>query len=259
MEHMKQNVKKLAIASVATAICAASANASLTITDLNFTNVGGSGTPPTEGQRDVSQLIDGSGVTLNGLGQQIVEPSNPNGNQSNLLQQTGGLLIDLGSVQNVGALQIFNFNDQTGNSDFGPASFDFYFTSNLSAVSGAPGALQVADLSLFTQLADDQALQVNTVSGPVGGTVDALGETFTFGSISAADQATIGDQTGVVDQLSATSISARYLFLDDLNGTDSFSGRVGFAEIQVFGAVPEPSSTVLLGLGGLAFLLHRRK
>lgn len=49
----------------------------------------------------------------------------------------------------------------------------------------------------------------------------------------------------------------RYVKFTDINGPGDGS-LIGFSEIR-FTALPEPSSTALLGLGGAALMLRRRR
>jgi hypothetical protein len=67
-----------------------------------------------------------------------------------------------------------------------------------------------------------------------------------FGPSSAQTQ-TFTTQTGVT-----------HIQLNNFTALDS-GNRVGFGEIRFGEAVPEPSTTALLGLGGLALILRRRK
>ena len=51
-----------------------------------------------------------------------------------------------------------------------------------------------------------------------------------------------------------------HIRLTDINNAgDPGDPYVGFSEIRFGGAVPEPTTTALLGLGGLALILRRRK
>ena len=80
----------------------------------------------------------------------------------------------------------------------------------------------------------------------------------TFGSLVIFDQSGLALGLGTPATLSlGSTINAQYVrveMTDNQGGID----RVGLGEVK-FIAVPEPSSTALLGLGGLALLLRRRK
>jgi hypothetical protein len=81
----------------------------------------------------------------------------------------------------------------------------------------------------------------------IGGT-----QTMTDGSGAANDVVALG------------GITARYIaleFTSKLSGstTAGANQRIGFAEVAFTRVVPEPSSTALLGLGGLALILRRRR
>ena len=60
---------------------------------------------------------------------------------------------------------------------------------------------------------------------------------------------------------SLSPITARYVLIDQMTQfTTNTSDYVGIGEIRFTGsAVPEPTTTALLGLGGLALILRRRK
>jgi hypothetical protein len=207
---------------------------------ISWTNVGGSGSPVPDGtgeggNRDESGLVNFNNITA-GPPQTHGATIN-DGSNSNLTQQTGGLLIDLGSPMSLGAMQIWNFNlaSFTG---FGSTRFDLYVSTDPSAVALVAGQLQVADLSKFSQVTN------NTPLALAPGAAGYLGETFLFGG---PDQlpSIVGDHNGTIDTLFPTPISARYVFLNDLFGNTQFGGRLGFSEIQFFQAVPEPSTIAI--------------
>ena len=71
-------------------------------------------------------------------------------------------------------------------------------------------------------------------------------------------EAVFADREG--ELLTYTSVSARYvLFEVNANHSGGADNLVAVAEVRFIDAVPEPSTTALLGLGGLALILRRRK
>lgn len=71
---------------------------------------------------------------------------------------------------------------------------------------------------------------------------------------------TDGGNGAIAHTTGSTATNARYVQLA-FDGTPTVGDKWGLTEISIDGvaAVPEPSSTALLGLGGLALLLRRRK
>lgn len=224
---------------------------------ISWTNVGGSGSPAPEGYsfntaRAEIHLVDGSGISTSGGF--LVHARADNNAASNLTQQTGGLLIDLGANYQIGTLQIWGFNYDP----FSPASFDLYYTTDTSAVSLVGGQIQVSDLAKFTQLTN------NTALAQASGADGYLGETYTFGSGTTPNY--LGDYSGGAQSLSGSAITTRYLFLNDLTGSAAWGGRMGLSEIQVYtfaAAVPEPSTYAAifgaLALGAVAMVRLRRR
>jgi hypothetical protein len=66
------------------------------------------------------------------------------------------------------------------------------------------------------------------------------------------------DSKGAGELLTYTSVSARYV-LFEVTANHGDGSYVGMSEVRFISAVPEPTTTALLGLGGLALILRRRK
>jgi hypothetical protein len=64
---------------------------------------------------------------------------------------------------------------------------------------------------------------------------------------------------GAGELLTYTSVSARYVLFEVTDNHPNGDQFVGMSEVRFIEAVPEPSTTALLGLGGLALILRRRK
>lgn len=106
-------------------------------------------------------------------------------------------------------------------------SFDLKYATDPAAVTLVDGTkLEVADISKFTSVTNDTPLP----GAPRNAAY--LGETYTCGN--ALVPANLGDQSGVVDSLSAGAITARYIFLDDMVGVTTFGGRIGLSEIRFY-------------------------
>jgi len=158
----------------------------------------------------------------------------------------GWVIMDLGEDYNVDDMHLWN-GGQIGTGAM--KDFNLYFSAE-----GA-GAI------------------IPATQGPTGGN-DA--DDYTFG-VAAWTQVggteTLGDGTGATGTgggkladgvFSLGGATARYVALEMMsrhNGNvDPANGRIGFAEAGfVVSPVPEPSSTALLGLGGLALIFRRRK
>jgi hypothetical protein len=196
-------------------------------------------------------LIDGSGLQTGGLWAHLV---GDNFVASNLTQRQGGLVIDLGAVYSIGTMQIWALNDWGYFGNFSPSTFSLRVSKDPGAVSVVGGQLQVADLSRFARISTATPLARATHLDTY------LGQTYSFGA--GTMPGTLGDADGVVQRLSSTPLNARYIFLDDLEGSPAFGGRLGLSEIQFHtftSAVPEPSLYAMC-LAGLCLLgaLRRR-
>ncbi|MEM9345936.1 MAG: PEP-CTERM sorting domain-containing protein [Planctomycetota bacterium] len=200
------------------------------------------------GVRDEIYMYDGSGLTLVG-GKLTTSNGGANNTSSNVTSSTGGLLIDLGDTYELNLMQLWGFNRGVGH--FGPTRFDFRVATDPSAVQVVGGSLLVNDISKFTTIVDDQAATAPSESAGY------LGETYTFDNFDETTITNLGDNDGSVDNLGTGTVTARYVFLDDLQGVGDFGGRTGLFEFQFYG-VPEPGSLALLSLGGLCVLRRRR-
>ena len=171
-----------------------------------------------------------------------------NGGSANVGNGPGIALytIDLGSPQFIDSVNIFssgggadsNRQDQTftiyGHNDALAFDPSFMFTGddivfNVASLDGIPAFLDAITTSL-------------TVIGSVDEQHTLLTDTFGASTIAAGDQ-----------QFQFISIAA------DAQGTAGGGESTIFTEFDVIQGVPEPSSALLLGLTGMAFLVRRRK
>ncbi|MEM1397865.1 MAG: PEP-CTERM sorting domain-containing protein [Pseudomonadota bacterium] len=270
MFHSALFASASAVASLVLIMPASAAITLNTITAVNAFSreVDGSGDPASEAQRGPmnaisgvlgDDLVDGASDNNNffqeiGSDNLVFNQFNPNGNSWNLLQQTGGILIDLGAVYDVNAMSAW-FN-------IGGSTFDLWVAGD--------GSVPV-DTSTMTQLINDQAWTNQATfdsHGQLfifdGGTFD--GETADF-YIDSETGLFVGNETGNefnanaerVD-LTNTSVTARYVLINDLTGIPNFGGRVGLDQVRFYGdIVPEPASfgVIVIGIGLLSTRRHR--
>jgi hypothetical protein len=127
---------------------------------ISWTNVGGAGSPTPENSpfinvREESRLIDGSGLSS---GTYLEHSVGDNYVNSNLTQQTGGLLIDLGATFQLGIMQIWSLNDSGVFGNFSPETFNLYASNDSNAVTVADGQIQVSNLSKFTMISRESLI-----------------------------------------------------------------------------------------------------
>jgi hypothetical protein len=158
-------------------------------------------------------------------------------------QQNGGLMIDLGAVYAIDALQIWNFNlqgnDASGNplTNYGPTSFNLYVSAVGNSWPAGAAAMQ------------EVALNVALNRAPA--TAGYLGETYLFGE-DIVPPTVWGDHDGSRTLVNDTAVTARYLFLGNLQGTASAGGHVGLSEVQIAGRLVGTPNLVLREGDGVA-------
>jgi hypothetical protein len=132
------------------------------------------------------------------------------------------LIFDLGSVMDIDQALIWNHN-QSGFTRLGVDTMTVSATATGTSVGDASG------------WAGDTVISLNEASGVSGETAQTAGLSF----------------EGVR--------FIRFTDFDNFSTTgESYAGTVGLSEVR-FVTLPEPSSTALLGLGGLALVLRRKR
>lgn len=178
-------------------------------------------------------------------------------------------VADLSGGLNVGALEVYFLDTPAGLSLISGVSVldsTTPFSGNFAAsnaidgivgIGGGNGEFATAGTGGFLEL-DLGSLQ--TVGGfdffdriTTGEATSSFSLTFSEDETFDANDVT-QTFTGGTQSAEFEGIDARYVRYEQLSG----AGNGGVAEIQFY-AVPEPSSTALLGLGGLALILRRRK
>lgn len=149
---------------------------------------------------------------------------------------------DLGTFDNSDTLSITNGSILTFKSDGGNVT-GAELQWRVYATGDAPGSFQTVSINF-------QANATNT---------DLGGQTFS----GSGDQEWRGLATGSVDLMAATSGNDDYtveiFYRSTTSDGDRFSNNGGDNFKATFTVVPEPSSFALLGLGGLALIMRRRK
>jgi hypothetical protein len=182
----------------------------------------------TQSEIDTGASIPGTWPTVS-----VVKTDNwlayPN---ANIVVADQWIVFDLGDTYNVEEIHVWNYWDVGSNPSQGVDDVDMLFATTLT--SGAFGS--VASLADYSG-----SVSLNFAEQTADGSFQGAGELVSLGSTK----------------------SARYVLLDVQTnhgyGTPA-SGRVGLGEIRFTGtAVPEPTITALLGLGGLALILRRRR
>ena len=222
---------------------------------INGTDDAGTTDLSENSNRKIHNLLDDTGISGSPLSQssQLSDPTAAYWNTQSISSRGNlGILIDLGAVHTLDAMQLFGYNiaDFGGFGDRTPGSFTIWTATALSAVTTASGALLVSDIAQFAQQGTSQGM-----SDP--GNTATFGETFLFGGASQPSE--VGGTTHVV---TTSLVQARYVFLRGLTPIETNPADlniVGLGEMQFYGTlVPEPSMAVLASLAGLGLAFWRR-
>jgi len=187
-----------------------------------------------------TRAVNGSGLTgdEHSTGNQINWWSNNITADATHVLANQWIQFDLGDSYVLSTVQVWN-NNQTsagGLQNSGINQLDIYFSSALTD----PGDPEGAGAGNWTLWKEDAIFTIAT------GANDYTG----------FDMAT---DTGVNTALPTTAVRWVRFEVDSVfSDNATYPGSVGLAEIQ-FTAVPEPSTTALLGLAGLSLILRRRR
>ena len=172
-----------------------------------------------------------------------------NAGQLEPAQQDGAVVIDLGAVYEIDALQVWNFN-LTGNDgsgtpyvNYGPTSF------TLSAIASGDTLPPTWPASAEVKDAAGQPLTLSLATAP--GTAGYKGETYLFNGASQPGDVADRDGTGEA-VTSETPVVGRYLLLGNLTGTAAGGGHVGLSEVRVYGRALGDPNVVFIGGDGIA-------
>jgi len=202
---------------------AVTANAAVVITPAGATTTGGnlSGRP-------IGNTIDGSGLTDPGTPGNILDDTHSVNTNSDLWLSANGngsgveFVFDLGGTYTVDSVHLWNISYSSGAVNRGLKTVDLTFSTD--------GGVNYNTLVAASEYDDFGNFAMSSTTGP------GVAETKTFTAVAGV-----------------THIK----FTDSTNHGPAYTG---IGEIRFGGdPIPEPSTTALLGLGGLALILRRRK
>ena len=230
------NIKTLAVLSIITPL-STSAAAVLTLGEFADTSAELSASVSTidlanglTATTGLSEIRAGGNGNLNQITDGLISPEagfNTGGVNAGNNPGSLSFLIDLGEIESIGIVNIFSSGSALG-SVRQNQSYTLYGSTDTASV--------VSDLSTFTSLITVNTLTDPDITGPTGTNV--------FGLTSV-------DLQGAEFQF--------LLLQADAVGTAGGGESSLFQEIDVFQAVPEPSSLALFGLGSLAMAFRRRR
>ena len=200
---------------------AVTANAAVVITPAGATTTGGnlSGRP-------IGNTIDGSGLTDPGTPGNILDDTHSVNTNADLFLGSGAsgheFVFDLGGTYTVDSVHLWNISYISGAVNRGLKTVDLTFSTD--------GGFNYNTLVAASEYDDFGNFAMSSTTGP------GVAETKTFTAVAGV-----------------THIK----FTDSTNHGPAYTG---IGEIRFGGdPIPEPSTTALLGLGGLALILRRRK
>lgn len=177
----------------------------------------------------------------------------------------GGFYLDDVAGTTLGQVNTPFANGDLNDGLFAPNSAP---TDNTLIVAWDPTPLAATITIDLETLSDVTALDVHTfafssfnLGAPTGVTISYSADNVTYGATSlfAFTDLGNGSQSHAAD-ITTSATGVQYIRLA-FDGNTTAGDKWGLTELEVtsVAAVPEPSSTALLGLGGLALLLRRRK
>lgn len=251
---MKKQIKLIPAFAAAMTAFSLSANGAIVIP---VTSVTASGSGNYSG--DTTKMTDGSNMNDNPTsgGSLVGDPST--WTRTNTLYQ--------GEWQSTGSTNGVLYTPTSDNNKMGWVTFDLGSVEGLNELfmwnvhNGS-----TTEIRDYTIHFSDAALNLPGSSSVVDYAFSAANGWSAFGSFTMAATQSNGNGAEAVHDVSGNS--ARYIGIEILtnngnytdNGNGTASGRVGLSEFAVTAAaVPEPSSTALLGLGGLALIFRKRR
>ncbi|TVS09583.1 MAG: hypothetical protein EA424_26790, partial [Planctomycetaceae bacterium] len=181
---------------------------------------------------DQQFAVDGAGLSLNPFGY-LIHATDDVSKSWRIAQQAGGLMIDLGAIYTIDVMQIWNYA-VAGLEHYGPTEFDLW-------VSSVGDSLPISTAGMTRIL---QNVPLNPASDLDGD--GYKGETYLLsGATESQIPLGLGDEDGIITDLSATPATGRFFFFGNLQGAPG-AGHVGLSEVQFYGRQ--------VGIPGLVFV-----